>query len=112
MLAHNGDDLAHVSVNGKKLLTFIAKVMPNHHCLPIWVSDIARDFCEQTPIGRNDCARAGGEDGCPFISIDVNAGMYNIWRKKYSSISVFRQRPVDIVRGDRAGKIKMIIRGN
>src|SRR5687767_9386689 len=108
MLTDDRNDLAHVSIHSKERLVFITKIVSYHHSLTIGIRDVARHFAEQSPVCGYHSASPSGKDGRAFLRINVYTGMHDIRSEEHASITIFGKGPVDIIRCDGTGKVKMI----
>src|SRR5581483_930863 len=108
MLTNDRDDLAHVCIDRKKLLVFVTKVMADDNGLTVWIVVIAGGLHKESPVCPDHGAGSCGVNRRSIRGGDVHAGVYGI-AKEDSTVAIIGKRPVDLIRGDGAREIKMIV---
>src|SRR3990172_4035469 len=110
VLPDPGRDRSHVSIDGPKRLPLIPEIVPDGDGQPVPIV-LVRDTAVE-PISRPDhLTRSGGQDRCPTRRIQVHPGMDSFLAEERAPIAVRRIGPVDLSRGDRSGKVEMVVRG-
>src|SRR3990172_1860986 len=70
-------DRFHVRIDCVKLLSAVAKVMPDGYGLTIGIVLIERRFREQPPTGPDDRPRPGSQNSRALIIRNVHAAVYD-----------------------------------
>ena len=98
----------HVGVDGVKCLSVVPKIMADRDSHAVWVGDVIRRSAEQSPTSPGHHARTRRQDGRASIGGDIHPGMGDAGGQHGAAVAVIRDRPVDHICRDRAGKVEMI----
>ena len=109
MLSFDDVHQTHVSVDRIKLLVVVAKVVPNGNGHSVGIVLVAGRFGEKPPTRPHHGAGASRHNGRAFGRRNIHTGVNDVAPKKYATVAIICGRPIDHIRGDGAGKIKMIV---